>query len=175
MGCRPGWRNGSRDGLKIRCPRGRVGSTPTPGTTVTSPHETSGPENLQVKRRCWRRSDLSFCHQDSVGWRGRARPVGRTECLDELGGDGQPAGKRPWQVSGRLTDEADVGQQAAQFEDGTRASGRWRDRGRGRRRGSTAPDCGRLDRRWSAEGLGEDRWGRWSARRGLDRARAFPQ
>ena len=28
----PGWRNGRRDGLKIRCPKGRVGSNPTPGT-----------------------------------------------------------------------------------------------------------------------------------------------
>lgn len=30
---RPEWRNGRRDGLKIRCPQGRVGSTPTSGTT----------------------------------------------------------------------------------------------------------------------------------------------
>ena len=29
----PEWRNGRRDGLKIRCPQGRVGSTPTSGTT----------------------------------------------------------------------------------------------------------------------------------------------
>lgn len=28
----PGWRNGSRDGLKIHCSKGRVGSIPTPGT-----------------------------------------------------------------------------------------------------------------------------------------------
>ena len=28
----PGWRNGRRGGLKIRCPQGRVGSSPTPGT-----------------------------------------------------------------------------------------------------------------------------------------------
>ena len=28
----PGWRNGRRGGLKIRCPKGRVGSNPTPGT-----------------------------------------------------------------------------------------------------------------------------------------------
>lgn len=29
----PGWRNGRRGGFKIRCPKGRVGSNPTPGTT----------------------------------------------------------------------------------------------------------------------------------------------
>ena len=29
---RPGWRNGRRGGLKIRCPQGCVGSSPTPGT-----------------------------------------------------------------------------------------------------------------------------------------------
>ena len=28
----PKWRNGRRDGLKIRCPKGRVGSNPTLGT-----------------------------------------------------------------------------------------------------------------------------------------------
>src|SRR3712207_33285 len=28
----PGWRNGIRDGLKHHCPKGLVGSTPTPGT-----------------------------------------------------------------------------------------------------------------------------------------------
>ena len=28
----PGWRNGRRDGLKLRWPKGRVGSIPTPGT-----------------------------------------------------------------------------------------------------------------------------------------------
>src|SRR5215813_13600188 len=36
----PGWRNGRRCGLKIRCPKGRAGSTPALGTmtnlTVTS-------------------------------------------------------------------------------------------------------------------------------------------
>ena len=30
----PEWRNGRRDGLKIRCPKGRVGSTPTSGTQM---------------------------------------------------------------------------------------------------------------------------------------------
>ena len=30
----PEWRKGSRSGLKIRCPQGRVGSNPTSGTTV---------------------------------------------------------------------------------------------------------------------------------------------
>jgi hypothetical protein len=29
---RPGWWNGIHGGLKIRCPRGHVGSNPTPGT-----------------------------------------------------------------------------------------------------------------------------------------------
>lgn len=28
----PEWRNGRRDGLKIRCPQGRVGSSPSSGT-----------------------------------------------------------------------------------------------------------------------------------------------
>ena len=28
----PGWRNGRRYGLKIRCPQGRAGSTPALGT-----------------------------------------------------------------------------------------------------------------------------------------------
>lgn len=28
----PGWRNGRRDGLKNRCPQGRAGSSPAPGT-----------------------------------------------------------------------------------------------------------------------------------------------
>ena len=31
----PGWRNGRRGGFKIRCPYGRVGSSPTPGTLQT--------------------------------------------------------------------------------------------------------------------------------------------
>jgi hypothetical protein len=30
----PGWRNGRRYGLKIRCPKGRAGSTPALGTTL---------------------------------------------------------------------------------------------------------------------------------------------
>ena len=34
----PGWRNGRRDGLKNRCPQGRAGSTPAPGTG-TEPQE----------------------------------------------------------------------------------------------------------------------------------------
>lgn len=33
---KPGWRNGRRGGLKIRCPKGRGGSTPPPGTVRTS-------------------------------------------------------------------------------------------------------------------------------------------
>ena len=33
----PGWRNGRRRGLKIRCPRGRAGSTPAPGTSLCFP------------------------------------------------------------------------------------------------------------------------------------------
>ena len=32
----PGWRNGRRCGLKIRCPQGRAGSTPALGTTTES-------------------------------------------------------------------------------------------------------------------------------------------
>lgn len=30
----PEWRNGRRAGLKIQCPQGRVGSSPTSGTHV---------------------------------------------------------------------------------------------------------------------------------------------
>ena len=30
----PGWRNGRRCGLKIRCPKGRAGSTPALGTNI---------------------------------------------------------------------------------------------------------------------------------------------
>ena len=30
----PEWRNGRRGGLKIRCPQGRVGSTPSSGTST---------------------------------------------------------------------------------------------------------------------------------------------
>ncbi len=33
---RPGWRNGIRDGLKHHCPKGLVGSNPTPGTQPSS-------------------------------------------------------------------------------------------------------------------------------------------
>lgn len=32
----PGWRNGRRDGLKHHCPKGRVGSTPIPGTETVA-------------------------------------------------------------------------------------------------------------------------------------------
>ena len=35
----PGWRNGSRSGLKNRSPNGRVGSTPTPGTAILRSNE----------------------------------------------------------------------------------------------------------------------------------------
>src|SRR5699024_6419895 len=31
----PGWRNGRRGALKMRCPRGRAGSSPAPGTSST--------------------------------------------------------------------------------------------------------------------------------------------
>src|SRR5699024_12009849 len=31
---RPGWRNGRRGALKMRCPRGHAGSSPAPGTIV---------------------------------------------------------------------------------------------------------------------------------------------
>ncbi len=42
-GCRePKWRNGRRDGLKNRCPQGRVGSTPTFGTICSYPHTNTG-------------------------------------------------------------------------------------------------------------------------------------
>src|SRR5690625_7354094 len=32
---RPGWRNGRRGALKMRCPRGHAGSSPAPGTSST--------------------------------------------------------------------------------------------------------------------------------------------
>src|SRR5690606_24873570 len=37
----PGWRNGRRGGLKIRCPKGRGGSSPSPGTAGRSPGSAS--------------------------------------------------------------------------------------------------------------------------------------
>src|SRR5690625_5327938 len=36
---RPGSRNGSRGALKMRCPRGRAGSSPAPGTDIAAPPE----------------------------------------------------------------------------------------------------------------------------------------
>jgi hypothetical protein len=35
----PEWRNGRRGGLKIRCPQGRVGSTPSSGTNLKIPRK----------------------------------------------------------------------------------------------------------------------------------------
>src|SRR5699024_12280696 len=34
---RPGWRNGRRGALKMRCSRGRAGSSPAPGTSIVRP------------------------------------------------------------------------------------------------------------------------------------------
>ena len=45
---RPGWRNGRRDGLKIRCPKGRVGSTPTPGTASLGTDSLTCPRRLSL-------------------------------------------------------------------------------------------------------------------------------
>ena len=39
---RPGWRNGSRDRLKICCTRVRAGSSPAPGTTAPANDATGG-------------------------------------------------------------------------------------------------------------------------------------
>src|SRR5487761_617584 len=52
--CAPGWRNGIRRGLKILRPQGRVGSTPTPGTSI----HTTYWRNVFVSRFCVRH----FCH-----------------------------------------------------------------------------------------------------------------
>src|SRR5699024_3409096 len=38
-GGEPGWRNGRRGALKMRCPRGRAGSSPAPGTDIAAPPE----------------------------------------------------------------------------------------------------------------------------------------
>ncbi len=39
---RPEWRNGRRGGLKIRWPQGRVGSTPSSGTSTIHPAKKPG-------------------------------------------------------------------------------------------------------------------------------------
>jgi chromosome segregation ATPase len=45
----PEWRNGRRDGFKIRCPKGRVGSSPTSGTQVIHTLTPMGQRLLQRK------------------------------------------------------------------------------------------------------------------------------
>ena len=59
----PEWRNGRRDGLKIRCSKGRVGSSPTSGTqaihtmnmygtsTITTPIVPSVSADARTDRR----------------------------------------------------------------------------------------------------------------------------
>ena len=69
--CVPGWRNGRRCGLKIRCPKGRAGSTPALGTTTESNSygQSLNERELPVfascvpivcqhpSRRCWQRQN----------------------------------------------------------------------------------------------------------------------
>jgi hypothetical protein len=65
---RPGWRNGRRAGLKILCPRGRVGSNPTPGTGGPSGQRVPGARCLSLARRLRR---------PGARGRGRRRPPRR--------------------------------------------------------------------------------------------------
>src|SRR6185369_4199476 len=48
----PGWRNGRRCGLKIRCPKGRAGSTPALGTTLNLHYYNNLP-----RPRCYTRDE----------------------------------------------------------------------------------------------------------------------
>ncbi len=47
----PGWRNGRRGGLKSRCPKGRVGSNPTPGTARAPRNSLEVAERFHVVAR----------------------------------------------------------------------------------------------------------------------------
>ena len=79
---RPGWRNGRRGALKMRCPQGRAGSSPAPGTHGTAP--------AAIGRGRRRRSGVSpgpdgpppagHCSAVTARWRcGRPR-CGPTRC-----------------------------------------------------------------------------------------------
>ena len=46
----PEWRNGRRDGLKIRCPQGRVGSSPSSGTLENWGLQSGGPSRSPPER-----------------------------------------------------------------------------------------------------------------------------
>lgn len=47
------WRNGSRDGFKFRCPRGREGSTPFTSTQSISPRKGSKLSDNKAKKQAW--------------------------------------------------------------------------------------------------------------------------
>src|SRR6478736_774555 len=89
----PVWRNGRRDRLKLGCPQGRVGSTPTTGTTELSERVQEAKERMPRTRGIRSSISLLFESLDDlrvrVGQRlyllGRAQvDVGRS-LLVELG------------------------------------------------------------------------------------------
>ena len=93
--CWPVWRNGRRDRLKIGCPQGRVGSSPTTGTTevgmFTRPRRRS--RSCWPPRRLDRRRD-SGLHADTTPLtRGASRRtrLGRSVPLTQ-----RPAAARFW-------------------------------------------------------------------------------
>ena len=62
---KPGWRNGRRGGFKIPCPKGRVGSSPTPGTQATI----GLPDGSPPAYSSWLPSGRVVCHLPSgVRW-----------------------------------------------------------------------------------------------------------
>ena len=76
---RPRWRNGRRGGLKIRCPKGRVGSTPSLGTTsvthsgATHPAKTRMAQSIgpstQPRANGWGRSQFGRDGPPVAKWR----------------------------------------------------------------------------------------------------------
>src|SRR5690606_17772373 len=81
--CRPVWRNGRRDRLKLGCPRGRVGSTPTTGTPRRLCAEVLVPQRLALERVVLALGDRAGVVQ-RLGARdvvGRTRGGGGTVCI----------------------------------------------------------------------------------------------
>jgi uncharacterized protein len=60
----PGWRNGIRGGLKIRCPQGLRGSNPLPGTESHAP--TRGGRVLSARIAVNREKIAEFCRQHHI-------------------------------------------------------------------------------------------------------------
>ena len=107
FGTEPGWRNGRRDGLKIRCPKGRVGSNPTPGTSCWL-SGTYRPDRLPAlnpkipAQDSWTICRWSWCAGPGGDFNGFA-------CPKTLPG---PAGTAPRPVKRRLPDSLVVGTRA---------------------------------------------------------------